>query len=151
MSYDFFIDLEFVPHDFTISQLEDRDRTVQILHRDLCKETKRLCKSFESSHPDSDLVFTITDDPTQPIRWMWRNSRLTELPFYLLDVTDEAGSIYIEPERTRTTLNYMLSAVAAEQRRLQKYLCSARAIDVALSPYHSEMESPLRLVPPPHS
>lgn len=129
-----FADLEFTPQEFTLPKLQARRQALQSLEHDLVKRCQDLCNSFECAQPDSDLTLTTTKDVTQPIRWRWRHSRLTDLPFYLVDADDKVRSIYLEPERVRTKLNYMLSAVADEHNRLQQYIRSSQALELALSP-----------------
>ena len=111
-----------------------RSELLASLRNALLKCCSDLCNSFECAQPDSDLTLTATTDLAQPIRWRWRNSRLTDLTFYLVDADDEVRNIYLEPERVRVKLNYMLSAVAYEDNRLQQFIRTSQAIDHALSP-----------------
>ena len=126
--------LEFTPPEFTVEQMQARLRSLKSLEHDLCQQIDNLCRSFECTQPDSDLTLIATKDITQPIRWRFRDSRLTELPFYLVDADAEDRNIYVEPERLRNKFNYMLSAIADEHNRLQKFIRSQQAFELAIFP-----------------
>ena len=134
MSSDTPFTLEFTPPDFTEENIQARLQSLKLLEHDVCQQIDSLCRSFECTQPDSDLTLIATKDITQPIRWRFRHSRLTELPFYLVDADDKARQIYVEPERLRTQLNYKLSAIADEHNRLQRFIRSQQAFKLALSP-----------------
>lgn len=126
--------LGFTPPEFTVEQMQARLRSLKSLEHDVCQQIDSLFQSFECTQPDSDLTLVATKDITQPLRWRFRHSRLTELPFYLVDADDKARQIYVEPERLRTQLNYKLSAIADEHNRLQRFIRSQQAFKLALSP-----------------
>ena len=134
MSSDTPFTLEFTPTDFTEENIQARLQSLKSLEHDVCQQIENLCQSFECTQPDSVLTLIATKDITQPIRWRFRDSRLTELPFYLLDADDEERHIYVEPERLRNKFNYKLSAIADEHNRLQKFIRSQQAFELALSP-----------------
>ena len=134
MSSDTPVTLEFTPPDFTEENIQARLQSLKSLEHDVCQQIDSLCQSFECTQPDSDLTLIATKDIAQPIRWRFRHSRLTELPFYLVDANDEDRHIYTEPERLRNKLNYKLSAIADEHNRLQRFIRSQQAFKLALSP-----------------
>lgn len=134
MSSDSPVALEFTPPDFTEENIQARLQSLKSLEHDVCQQIDNLCRSFDCTQPDSDLTLIATKDITQPLRWRFRHSRLTELPFYLLDADDEERHIYTEPERLRNKLNYKLSAISDEHTRLQRFIRSQQAFELALSP-----------------
>ena len=126
--------LEFAPQELTVAQIQERHRALRSLEHELVQRVQDLCETFDTTHPDSDLTLIPTRDISQPIRWRWRHSRVTELPFYLLDADDKVRGIYLETDLIRSQLNYRLSALADEHDRLRKFSRSRQALEMAVSP-----------------